>query len=116
MTYTDDRLTGFDVITLVEVVEHVDPERLDVLAEVVFGRHRPSTVVVTTPNRGYNPVFGIPEGRLRHADHRFEWTRAEFGAWAARVEQGYDYTAALSGVGPEDEHVGHPTQLAVFRR
>ena len=53
---------------------------------VVFEFARPATVVVTTPNAEYNVRFAdLPAGRFRHRDHRFEWTRAEFGAWADRV-------------------------------
>lgn len=117
LTYTDERLRGFDVATLVEVVEHLDPERLDVFTDVVFGHAAPSAVVLTTPNRDYNVNFEhLGPAGLRHGDHRFEWTRDEFTAWAHGVGDGYGYGWQISGIGPEDAECGPPTQMAVFRR
>ena len=115
LTYTDDRLTGFDAAVLMEVIEHVDPPRLPAVAASVFGHARPSTVVVTTPNVEYNARYdGMRPGSLRHHDHRFEWTRAEFAQWCAAVASSYGYTVEISGVGDADPQVGAPTQLALF--
>jgi 3' terminal RNA ribose 2'-O-methyltransferase Hen1 len=117
LTYRDDRLRGYDAAVLMEVIEHVDPPRLPALEDAVLGHARPATVVVTTPNVEYNVRYeGLPAGRFRHADHRFEWTRAEFAAWVERVAVTYGYTAAISGVGDDDPEVGAPTQLAVLTR
>ena len=86
LTYRDRRLVGFDAAALVEVIEHLDPPRLDAAEQNVFGSARPGTVVVTTPNAEYNVRWeSLPSGELRHRDHRFEWTRAEFGSWAQKV-------------------------------
>jgi protein phosphatase len=72
-------------------------------------------VVVTTPNVEYNTLF--PDGaRLRHPDHRFEWTRAEFRAWAEAVATRHGYAVRFGAAGPEDERVGPLTQMAVFER
>jgi hypothetical protein len=98
-----------------EVVEHVDPPRLPALAEAVFGHARPGHVVVTTPNVEYNPRYEGLVG-LRHHDHRFEWTRAEFTAWATEVGARYGYGVELRGVGDPDPDLGPPTQLALFTR
>ncbi len=54
--------------------------------------------------------------RLRHRDHRFEWTRAEFESWADGVARRHGYEVRLSGIGPADDEVGPPTQMAVFTR
>lgn len=117
LTYTDERLRGRDVATVVEVIEHLDAERLDVFARVVFGDAVPTTVVVTTPNREYNALFErLPHGQLRHGDHRFEWTRDEFAAWSAEVCEQYGYSVAYSPIGPIDAERGAPTQMAVFSR
>jgi hypothetical protein len=97
-----------------EVVEHVDPPRLPALAAAVFGAARPSTVVVTTPNVEYNAHYDLEPGRLRHHDHRFEWTRAQFRDWADGVAARHGYTVACAGVGEADDELGQPTQLAVF--
>ncbi|WP_037607408.1 3' terminal RNA ribose 2'-O-methyltransferase Hen1 [Streptacidiphilus rugosus] len=115
LTYTDARLTGYDAAVLSEVIEHVDPPRLPALEYAVFGAARPGTVVVTTPNVEYNVRWeSLPAGHVRHADHRFEWNRAEFRAWADQVATAYGYTVEFGPVGDEDPEVGPPTQLAAF--
>ncbi|MDX5456666.1 3' terminal RNA ribose 2'-O-methyltransferase Hen1 [Micromonospora tulbaghiae] len=117
LTYRDDRLRGYDAAVLMEVVEHLDPPRLPALEDAVFGHARPGTVVVTTPNVEYNVRYeGLGPDRFRHADHRFEWTRAEFAAWVERVAAAHGYTAVLGGVGDDDPEVGTPTQMAVLTR
>ena len=92
LTYRDKRLTGFDAAVIIEVIEHLDPARLRAFERVVFECARPATVVITTPNVEYNVNFaGLPAGRLRHRDHRFEWTRAEFEAWGAEQAARFGY-------------------------
>jgi 3' terminal RNA ribose 2'-O-methyltransferase Hen1 len=115
LIYRDARLSGFDTATLIEVIEHLDPERLSALERVVFEFARPRTVIVTTPNIEYNVRFPtLPLGQLRHADHRFEWTRAEFRAWCERQAQRFGYGVTYRAVGEEDAELGPPTQLALF--
>ncbi len=117
LTYRDDRLKGFDAAVLMEVVEHIDPPRLPAFEVAVFGHAAPGTVVVTTPNAEYNVRYeGLEPGHFRHHDHRFEWDRPAFAAWASSVASAYGYTVALAGVGDEDPVVGHPTQMAVFTK
>ncbi|PRY43231.1 3' terminal RNA ribose 2'-O-methyltransferase Hen1 [Geodermatophilus tzadiensis] len=117
LTYTDVRLRGYDAAVLMEVVEHLDLDRLPALEHAVFGAAAPATVVVTTPNVEYNVRFeGLPAGTFRHRDHRFEWTRQQFADWVAAAGDRYGYTARLLGVGEEDPDVGTPTQMAVFTR
>jgi 3' terminal RNA ribose 2'-O-methyltransferase Hen1 len=117
LTYRDKRLIGFDAAALVEVIEHLDPPRLAAAEQNVFGSAKPGTVVVTTPNAEYNVRWKtLPAGQLRHPDHRFEWTRGEFAAWADGVAARNGYRARLEPVGPEDPEVGAPTQMAVFSR
>ena len=115
LTYRDKRLAGFDAATVVEVIEHLDEPRLSAFERVLFEFARPGTVVVTTPNVEYNVKFeGLPAGKFRHKDHRFEWTRAEFRQWAEDVAARYGYTARFLPVGDEDPQVGAPTQMGVF--
>jgi 3' terminal RNA ribose 2'-O-methyltransferase Hen1 len=117
LVYRDARLAGFDAAAVVEVVEHLDPSRLSSFERVVFEHARPATVVVTTPNREYNVRFpSLPAGRLRHRDHRFEWSRADFREWADHVAAANGYSARFLPVGREDPEVGPPTQMAVFSR
>jgi 3' terminal RNA ribose 2'-O-methyltransferase Hen1 len=117
LTYTDSRLRGADAAVLSEVVEHLDPPRLPALEHAVFAAARPGTVVVTTPNSEYNVRWEtLPAGRVRHRDHRFEWTRREFRDWAGRVAARHGYQVAFRPVGDDDPEVGPPTQLALFHR
>jgi 3' terminal RNA ribose 2'-O-methyltransferase Hen1 len=117
LTYRDRRLAGYDAAAVVEVIEHLDPPRLSAFERVLFEFARPATVVLTTPNAEYNVKFeGLPAGTLRHRDHRFEWTRAEFRAWAEAAAGRFGYAVRFAPVGPEDEAVGPPTQMGVFTR
>ncbi len=111
----DSRLSDFDAAVLSEVVEHVEPDRVPLLERHLFGEARPRTVVVTTPNSDFNAFWGMPPGRLRHDDHRFEWDRAGFAAWTSRVAGAHGYAVEVHGVGEPCEGLGHPTQAAVFR-
>lgn len=115
LTYEDERFAGFDAAVLMEVVEHVDPPRLDALERVVFGAATPRAVLVTTPNREYNALYAGLVG-LRHPDHRFEWSRQEFADWSDRVATAYGYTVERRGIGDLDDTLGTPTQMAIFTR
>ncbi|MBJ6621860.1 3' terminal RNA ribose 2'-O-methyltransferase Hen1 [Streptomyces sp. DHE17-7] len=115
LAYTDKRLKGYDAAVLSEVIEHLDLPRLPALEYAVFGSARPRTVVVTTPNVEYNVRWEtLPAGHVRHRDHRFEWTRAEFRGWAGAVAERHGYAVGFRPVGPDDPEVGPPTQMAVF--
>src|SRR5205807_5748078 len=117
LTYRDRRLQGYDAAAVVEVIEHLDPPRLAAFERVLFEFARPGTVVLTTPNVEYNVRFeSLPAGRLRHRDHRFEWTRAQFRSWAEGVAQRFGYAVTFVPVGPEDPALGAPTQMAGFTR
>ncbi|MEF2277102.1 3' terminal RNA ribose 2'-O-methyltransferase Hen1 [Deinococcus sp. YIM 134068] len=120
LTYRDARLRGFDAAALVEVIEHLEPHRLSALTANLFGDARPGTVVVTTPNREYNALFSAKHGGedagMRHADHRFEWTRAEFRAWADAAAGAHGYTVRYEDVGDVHPEFGPVTQMAVFER
>ncbi|UYZ63899.1 3' terminal RNA ribose 2'-O-methyltransferase Hen1 [Hymenobacter weizhouensis] len=115
LLYHDPRLAGYDAAAVVEVIEHLDESRLAAFEQVVFARARPGAVFVTTPNADYNQRYEtLAAGQFRHQDHRFEWTRAEFAAWAAGVAGRHGYRLRLEPLGPEDADVGAPSQLAVF--
>jgi 3' terminal RNA ribose 2'-O-methyltransferase Hen1 len=115
LTYTDTTLKGYDAAVLMEVIEHVDPPRLPALAYAVFGSARPRIVLVTTPNVEYNVRYEtLEQGHMRHHDHRFEWSRADFAAWAESTAETYGYQVRLEAVGEVDEELGAPTQMAVF--
>jgi len=116
LTYRDKRLQGYDAAALVEVIEHLDPNRLKAFERVVFEFAQPATVILTTPNREYNDLFeNMKEGAMRHADHRFEWTRSEFEKWAIQVAERNGYTAVFKPIGEEVDNVGAPSQMAIFK-
>jgi 3' terminal RNA ribose 2'-O-methyltransferase Hen1 len=117
LTYRDKRLTGFDAAVLMEVIEHLDPPRLDAAVQNVFGSARPRTVIVTTPNAEYNVMWEtLPAGEFRHPDHRFEWSRGQLAQWAEGVANAHGYAVRYLPVGDEAPDVGAPTQMAVFTR
>jgi 3' terminal RNA ribose 2'-O-methyltransferase Hen1 len=117
LVYRDDRLKGFDAAAVVEVIEHMDAERLPSFEQALFGHARPGAVVITTPNADYNALFpGLPEGRMRHPDHRFEWSRAEFEHWARSVAGAHGYQVRFEAIGVADSERGAPTQMGVFTR
>jgi 2-polyprenyl-3-methyl-5-hydroxy-6-metoxy-1,4-benzoquinol methylase len=113
--YRDNRLAGYDAATVVEVIEHLDEARLAAFERVLFEFARPASVVLTTPNSEYNALFEtLPAGKLRHKDHRFEWTREQFKNWAEGIAGRYGYEVRLLPVGTEHQSLGAPTQMAVF--
>jgi 3' terminal RNA ribose 2'-O-methyltransferase Hen1 len=115
LIYRDQRLAGFDAAAVVEVIEHLDAARLAAFERVLFECAKPKNIVITTPNREYNVKWEtLPAGKFRHRDHRFEWTRAEFQAWANGVGARFGYNVRFLPVGPEDSIVGAPTQMGVF--
>lgn len=117
LTYRDAALAGFDAAVLMEVVEHLDLDRLPALETNIFAHARPGAVVVTTPNADHNAHHErLAVGARRHADHRFEWGRAEFAEWAERVGRRFGYSCELRPVGDVHPQLGPPTQLALFRR
>ena len=117
LMYRDKRLEGFDAAAVIEVIEHLDAPRLAAFERVVFDFARPATVVITTPNADYNPLFPtLPAGQMRHRDHRFEWTRAEFARWAEGIASRFGYSVRIQPVGPEDAALGAPTQMGIFSR
>jgi hypothetical protein len=117
LTSRETRWADADAAVLVEVIEHLNPDRLSLVERVVFGETNPATVVVTTPNVEYNALFAnLAAGRFRHRDHSFEWTRAEFQSWAERIGGAYGYRAELSGIGQRDDARGMPTQMVFTRQ
>jgi 3' terminal RNA ribose 2'-O-methyltransferase Hen1 len=117
LMYRDRRLAGYDAAALVEVIEHLDPPRLEAFRRSIFEYARPQTIVLTTPNREYNQLFeSMPADAMRHRDHRFEWTRSEFYEWAESVAGAHGYSFEILPIGPVDETHGSPSQMAVFNR
>ncbi len=117
LVYRDARIAGFDLACVVEVIEHLDAERLRSFERTLFEFARPSKVLITTPNREYNVLYpNLSEGQFRHGDHRFEWSRAEFASWANGVATRNGYNVEFRGIGEADNTHGSPSQMGVFSR
>jgi 3' terminal RNA ribose 2'-O-methyltransferase Hen1 len=117
LIYRDTRLRGFDAAALVEVIEHIELDRLVHLERAVFGDAAPKAVLITTPNAEYNVLFpNFPTKSFRHPDHRFEWSRAEFTRWCERVAETYGYNVVIEPLGEADEAHGAPSQMGVFTK
>ncbi|XP_053549800.1 small RNA 2'-O-methyltransferase [Bombina bombina] len=118
VTQKDPALLGFDLITCIELIEHLQEDDLEKLQDVIFGFLAPRSVVISTPNAEFNPL--LPNlTSFRHPDHKFEWTREQFQSWATAVSQRYNYSVEFSGVGRPpagSEDVGFCSQIGVFTR
>lgn len=114
----DERFIDFDIVACIELIEHLEPDILDLMPKAVFGQLSPKVVMVTTPNVEFNVLFPDLKG-FRHYDHKFEWTRAEFEKWSNTQALKYNYTVRFDGIahGPKGtEHLGCCSQMAVFER
>ncbi|KFR03316.1 Small RNA 2'-O-methyltransferase [Nipponia nippon] len=118
VAHKDPCMLGFDLVTCIELIEHLEQSELRKFPEVVFGFMAPSIVVISTPNYEFNPL--LPGVTLfRHPDHKFEWNRAQFQSWALETARRYDYSVEFTGVGHPPtgmENVGFCTQIGVFVR
>jgi 3' terminal RNA ribose 2'-O-methyltransferase Hen1 len=116
LNYRDARIAGYDAATVIEVIEHMELDRLAAFERVLFEFARPKFAIVTTPNIEYNVKFeNLPAGKLRHPDHRFEWTRSQFQNWAQAISNKYKYSVEFGSIGEIDPIVGSPTQMAIFK-
>ncbi|NZA26325.1 methyltransferase domain-containing protein [Luteimonas sp. SJ-92] len=109
-------LETHDAAALVETIEHLDPGLLSGAERALFGHHRPRLAIVTTPNREYNVLYGLGQDDVRDPDHRFEWDRTRFRAWAGGVARRNGYAVRFGGIGQPHLELGAPGQYAWFTR
>ncbi|MEE6513765.1 hypothetical protein FKM82_021566 [Ascaphus truei] len=118
VTEKDPALLGFELITCIELVEHLEEAELKTFPDTVLGFMAPGMVVISTPNVEFNPLLpGCTS--FRHHDHKFEWSREQFQSWATDSAGRYNYTVEFSGVGGVPagaKEVGFCTQIGVFTR
>ncbi|MFN4141214.1 methyltransferase domain-containing protein [Aestuariivirga sp.] len=112
----DETFAGFDVAILIETIEHIDPARLSLLEQSVFGNAAPEAVIITTPDRDQNARLGVPPHRFRHPDHRFEWGRRKLEKWAAGVARRWQYNFHVEGLSTSHSLDAGATQMVVFRK
>lgn len=114
----DERFVDFDLISCIELIEHLEDDILHLMPQVIFGQLSPKIAIITTPNVEFNVLFPNFQG-FRHHDHKFEWTRAQFQEWADIQARKYNYSVTFDGIGPGPEgteHLGCCSQVAVFER
>ncbi|XP_069953732.1 uncharacterized protein Hen1 isoform X3 [Cherax quadricarinatus] len=113
----DPLLSETQVVTMIELIEHMPLSELPDLIKCVFKDIRPKLVIITTPNADFNKFIpGYIPGSFRHFDHKFEWTAAQFYQWCQGILQdNSDYSLETfgCGLGPENTYC---TQMAVFLR
>ncbi|WP_044642495.1 3' terminal RNA ribose 2'-O-methyltransferase Hen1 [Risungbinella massiliensis] len=115
LLYGDKRHQGYEATVLVEVLEHIELDRLPMVEHQLFREIRSPYILLTTPNREYNQLYeGLKDGGFRHPDHRFEWTRNDFQSWGERIAKEYGYQVRFFPLGEEDETLGAPSQMALF--
>lgn len=115
LLYCDDITTNADVITLVEVIEHIEESLLPFAMYHMLGFAKPNHLIITTPNADYNSLFeNLSAGHMRHNDHRFEWSRKTFEAWCLTQADTYNYSVSFEPVGDLHPELGAQTQMAVF--
>ncbi|ONI11183.1 hypothetical protein PRUPE_4G091400 [Prunus persica] len=133
ITAFDSRLSGFDIGTCLEVIEHMEEDQASEFGNVVLSLFRPRVLIVSTPNYEYNVILqksnlssqeDDPEDKnqaqsckFRNHDHKFEWTREQFNCWATELATRHNYSVEFSGVGGSgDTEPGFASQIAVFIR
>ena len=71
-------------ILLMEVIEHMSKDEakqlLQQLLQLPFHR-----LILSTPNKDFNPFYGMSEEQKRHEDHQFELTATEFKQWLTEI-------------------------------
>ncbi len=81
-------------IIMSEVIEHIE---LDKHAEIFKGllSLKPSQILITTPNKEFNPFYGI---ELRHEDHKFEFTLKQLSNQIINIF-GQNKEISITGIG-----------------
>ncbi len=111
----DPRFLGHDIAVMAESIEHVSPESLSQVENAIFAFARPTHIIVTTPNREYNPLLNPRFRGMRHPDHKFEWDRRKFAAWCEGVAARQGYALETFGMGWVHPAFGAASQGAHFR-
>ncbi|KAL6983228.1 hypothetical protein U1Q18_016619 [Sarracenia purpurea var. burkii] len=133
ITVFDSRLYGFDIGTCLEVIEHMEEDQAHLFGDIVLSSFCPKILIVSTPNYEYNVILqksalqsqeDDPDEKtqsqsckFRNHDHKFEWTREQFGRWASDLAARNNYRVEFSGVGGStDTEPGFASQIALFKR
>ncbi|CBY21285.1 unnamed protein product [Oikopleura dioica] len=115
----ESTLQGVDLLSCIELIEHINEEDHPGLLKTIFHDIRPKTAIITTPNGDFNSHWQtMPHGNFRHDDHRFEWSREEFKKFTEHVLSRFpEYSVKIEGIGKHwggDYSKGFCSQSAVF--
>ncbi|MBK1644323.1 hypothetical protein CKO25_06570 [Thiocapsa imhoffii] len=116
MTERDVGPRGVDCALLIETIEHIAPNQLSRVEQVLFDHLRPTHIIITTPNADYNGILGVPPERFRHPGHRFEWGRAKFRQWSQGIAHRHGYEVACTDIAGLHPLHGGASQMARFTR
>jgi 2-polyprenyl-3-methyl-5-hydroxy-6-metoxy-1,4-benzoquinol methylase len=105
----------WDAIILCEVIEHLSPEQLEMAVRNLGTQVRTKQIILTTPNRAWNPVL-MEEVDKRHDDHQFEWTTTEAEEWCRSFCSRYNYTYKLDTIGRVLNNLGSPSIGIIFAK
>jgi len=114
--YFQRKFSNFDLITFIEVIEHIPLNDAETCLDVLLGLYKPKFLVVTTPNKDYNVVFGMNDTQVRYYDHKFEWTKQQFNQICKKFSHKYGYNIEFDGVGYFNELYGFSTQICYFSK
>lgn len=98
------------VAVLSEVFEHNEPSYMKEVLHEFFKNPDCTKILLTTPNREFNPFYRLQEGEKRHADHVVEMSKAEAEAYFSETVLDTDFSCKMIGLG--DEVNGIPSILA----
>lgn len=103
-----------DVLILSEIIEHFDKDdRQQILYKIVESIN-PKYVILTTPNKEYNSILGVPDGEFREKTHKIEFTKDEY---INEIENYYiknDYLEATYSFDENKEIISGPLGGATF--
>ena len=104
--------TGRDfVVIMSEVFEHNELSDIrKILAEMLQNSHCVE-ILLTTPNRNFNPFYFLPESELRHPDHVFEMTQDEVKNCFENLTHGTNFSCRFYELG--DKVDGIPAIIGV---
>ncbi|KAJ1372772.1 hypothetical protein KIN20_035020 [Parelaphostrongylus tenuis] len=116
----DERLAGSACVCSTEVVEHIPEIDARRFVRSVLRTIQPDLFIISTPNHEYNEAFGLPPGKFRHDDHKFEFSRQQFRNWLCEIINEftpfYAYMIKYVGVLKGFAHLGGATQFGIISR
>jgi hypothetical protein len=97
--YPELKQKNVQLITMIELIEHLQPELIPKAMQNIFGYLQPPYCFISTPNKEFNAFFDFDDNQMRHWDHKFEWTRAEFTEFCDKIQLKFGYSYTLGGIG-----------------